>query len=66
MHVESYDDAKAEPGGLVDQFFRVVGVSPPQGSTGVWERPGVYKGDAFGSPEARVAFLARYPKTIPY
>ena len=63
VRTESYDEAAAE--GLVPTFFRVIGFPTPPGSDAVWERRSTDQNELFASAEARAAFLARYPATIP-
>lgn len=65
VRIESYEDACASPGGLIPHFFRTIGCAPPPIAAEPRERTGAYGGDAFGTPEARAAFLGRYPAGIP-
>ena len=65
VKIARYEEAKAAPDGLVGHFFRTIGVPGLHDLAALWEHRGTYGGDAFGTPEARAAFLSRYPDTIP-
>jgi hypothetical protein len=63
VQVESYDRAAAE--GVVPAFFRIIGFPTPPGADALWLRRSPDAADLFGSAEARAAFLARYPASLP-